>query len=203
MSGLSFLPEFIPKIIDGSKTQTRRLVKEGEFLIEGFEKNPNNIWVFNNNSQRIKWQVGKDYAVQSGRGKPTVLICKDCSLVSANSCLLNIHCHCEDDNWKPLRVRLTAIRRERLLDITEEEAKKEGFEAFNEKLVVETYNTAKWNFLSNFSNLNLGKKLKSMGGKATGGVGWLNKYIEDIVIETKDKKIWNPEVWVLMFEKVV
>ena len=30
---------------------------------------------------RLKWQIGRDYPVQSGQGKPTILICKHCKHV--------------------------------------------------------------------------------------------------------------------------
>ena len=45
-----FTPEHVQMIVEGRKTQTRRVVKSGEELRQ--------------------WEVGRTYAVQPGRGKP-------------------------------------------------------------------------------------------------------------------------------------
>lgn len=64
---MQFQDTLIEKIITGEKTQTRRLVKPGEKLVI------RNGWkTVLLPSGRIKWQVGRDYAVQNGRGKPCV-----------------------------------------------------------------------------------------------------------------------------------
>jgi len=185
MINMIFSPKLYNKpvaelILAGKKTQTRRLVKESEFLIKGFEKNPNNIWVFNNNSQRIKRQVGRDYAVQSGRGKSGLWYCPKCKKVLIKN-KRNYECSCyglsansyngnltEQNimNWKPLRIVITGIRKERLLDISEVDAKKEGFEGIE-------------SFLDAFYSLNpVGKKQKD-------GVFLVSRL--------------NPFVWVLDF----
>jgi hypothetical protein len=50
------------QVLDGNKTQTRRIVKDGDYLID---------WpmpcIFRND--RLLWRVGQIYAVQPGRGK--------------------------------------------------------------------------------------------------------------------------------------
>lgn len=89
-------------VIDGNKTQTRRVVKEGETLhpaaITGLrsidEQKP---WVWTA-KRWLKWQVGRTYAIQSHRSGPALG-----------------------------RFRLTGIRREPLWEITAEDAIKEGY----------------------------------------------------------------------------
>jgi len=72
--------------------------------------------------------------------------------------------------WKPLRIRITGIRKERLLDITEADAKKEGFED-------------KVKFRWAFEKINK----KSMPIECKTNIG-------SLLLD------WNPEVWVLEFE---
>jgi hypothetical protein len=85
------------KVLTGKKTQTRRLVNEGERLLTydrlGF---PHEVLEGGIRRERLKWQVGKSYAVQPGRGKKALG-----------------------------RIRLTGIRRERLQDILGEDARAE------------------------------------------------------------------------------
>lgn len=96
------------KVLSGEKTQTRRIVR------------PDDLPMFHTaNSLRFypdvysgyrgvrktdgtyKWQVGKTYAVQPGRGKPAVA-----------------------------RIRLTVIRREDVRDISDPDIEAEGFDDF-------------------------------------------------------------------------
>ena len=61
-----FKDELCDKVLDGSKTQTRRLVKDGDYL----------MWwpmpcVFNRND-RLRFREAQTYAVQPGRGKHAV-----------------------------------------------------------------------------------------------------------------------------------
>jgi hypothetical protein len=90
-----FKSEFIPKIISGEKTQTRRLVKEGEWLadkdcidlelskpkpfyrFDGIKdtvmqgkqtiRKKNNVTIKKIENCRVKWQVGKEYCVKFKR----------------------------------------------------------------------------------------------------------------------------------------
>ncbi len=87
------------QVLDGTKTQTRRLVKKGERLkIKDplFDPNwplPPTILL----DGQLKWLVGKTYAIQPKRGKKAVG-----------------------------RFRITKIRRERVQDITPEDCSFEG-----------------------------------------------------------------------------
>jgi hypothetical protein len=97
------------QVLDGSKTQTRRISKPGEELrdmpVAALVQYPAVVTftissVFHWNwtpKPRVKWQVGRTYAVQPGRGKKAVG-----------------------------RIRLTGIRQERVQDITEDDARAEG-----------------------------------------------------------------------------
>lgn len=78
----------IDAVLTGEKTQTRRLVGSDHWGIEGQQVITNG---------RLKWQVGKDYAVQPGRSKPSVG-----------------------------RIGITAIRKERLQEIAVEDCIAEG-----------------------------------------------------------------------------
>lgn len=83
------------QVLDGTKTQARRIVESGDTLVEVLGAVRSYSPSYPNG--RIKWQEGKTYAVQPGRGQKEVR-----------------------------RIRITAIRRERLQDISEYDAGEEG-----------------------------------------------------------------------------
>ena len=94
------------QVIDGSKTQTRRLVKSSDELRDldavKFVYHINDGWCGNEGPNpeypgRTKWQVGNTYAVQPGRGKKAIA-----------------------------RILITGIRKERLQDISPEDVMSEG-----------------------------------------------------------------------------
>lgn len=111
---MNFTPDMLELVLSGKKTQTRRPVKETEYgncwRLDGEED-----WEINevladmsDSTSRAKWVVGKDYAVCPGRGKKAVA-----------------------------RMTITRIRKERAIDISEDDARAEGFdsrEAFWDKL---------------------------------------------------------------------
>ena len=84
------------QVLDGTKTQTRRLVKESEKCWDDVtvarlwiaEVVGHDAWTRVWTPYNIKWQVGRTYAVQPGRGKKAVG-----------------------------RIRITKIRRERLQEL--------------------------------------------------------------------------------------
>ena len=212
-------PELIEKIAKGEKTQTRRLVKLKDiFQIGGAVK----VWDEEPGKIKTKWQIGKDYAVQSGRGKKGVYFCSKCKAID----VIEPHCFTgilRDEDAKicfrcgigktgrylgfPLRIRITKIEKQKLHEISIQEATKEGFEPKDEKRIdldtketMSRYLSARWMFLFYFAKLNL---------KHQWSIGDNNKTIFDTT-ETihkvgygkKEPKLWNPDVWVLSFEVV-
>ncbi len=83
-TGLIFRPELVEKILTGEKTETRRKVREGE---------------------ACRYEVGKTYALQPGRGKKAVG-----------------------------RIRITGVRREHLGQMSHHKALREGFTGTGEFL---------------------------------------------------------------------
>jgi hypothetical protein len=89
-------------VLDGSKSETRRIVKPGEWLSDESALGvPVAVYKKPIPYERLKWQVGRTYAIQPGRGQKAVG-----------------------------RIRLLNIRQERLQDITELEAKAEGVKPY-------------------------------------------------------------------------
>jgi len=127
-----FKPELIPKIINKEKTQTRRLMKPEHYVKEfvtgnwqtrGFAE----VGIKGKNGKiKTQWKVGQDYSVQPGRGKCGVKFCSKCGF---HGSLLHWGGDCPNCKIavKPLRHRITKIRKQRLLDISNSDAKKEGF----------------------------------------------------------------------------
>jgi len=161
----------IQDILNNKKSQTRRLVKEGEIGPGDFG---NSVMILKNNIYpgRIKWQVGKSYAVCPGRGKKGLLYCPKCYSISAYSkevwCAIKKN-HKEEIKMKPLRVVIKSIRKEKLNEISLLDAHKEGYKNT-------TY------FIQEFNLINK---------------GW--SYVESFRKVMKDE-MWNPEIWVLEFE---
>jgi hypothetical protein len=120
----------VQEIIEGTKTQTRRVVKGGEFGVP--TKYPNGVYsprlvigevkkwhpIHQPDTARLKWQVGRDYAVVPKRGEP------------------GVWWHPMAKTWRgPTRklsgldveiARITSIHREPLQAITEADAIAEG-----------------------------------------------------------------------------
>jgi hypothetical protein len=148
-----FKKEMIEQILAGKKTMTRRIVKQEEYFDNELSRIPLEkqavIKCFENKLGRIKWQVGRKYSVCLGRGKPQVWYCPFCDswlsgVIKGNILEGEIHFgrfHEHIHKWKPLFIELVAIRKEKLLDISEEDAKREGFKGINE-------------FLNKFSEIN-------------------------------------------------
>jgi len=73
-----FRPELCEKILAGEKTETRRVVKPNERLVKRrrlsqYDCLPDEVVATDETGfGRLKWQVGRRYAVQPGRGKKGV-----------------------------------------------------------------------------------------------------------------------------------
>lgn len=87
------------KVLNGEKTQTRRIRKPGdEFFPEDLGM-PSAVMHKGFSAYRLMWEVGRTYAVQTGRTQPGVA-----------------------------RIRITSIRCEDVREISEADVKAEGFE---------------------------------------------------------------------------
>lgn len=134
----------IDEIISGTKTQTRRVCKSNEFLHGGpFEVDgkqyvsPVSVYMGSIPNERLKWQVGRDYAVSPGRGKPGVWwnhATGEYALPYTTKKYKfdgrqRLKHEMQEDGWQPLRIVLTDIRREPLQAISEADALAEGWPA--------------------------------------------------------------------------
>ena len=136
-----FTPEHVHMIVEGCKTQTRRLVKPGEYMwmgIPGAVTGPppklNYTEVCRENGS-VRFAIEKTYAVQPGRGLPTAKV-KDgrvwmyaprFALADGPSFDFSLEeWHKRSADWHPLRIRITEIRREKLMNISEDDASDEG-----------------------------------------------------------------------------
>ena len=126
----------IQEIIAGTKTQTRRIVKPGESLWTDY-LTPRGGYAPAVVAQRLKWQVGRDYAVSPGRGKPGVFVnfhhpCYGYDIwqgtdpVSTDKGLIDWREFAPRQGYEPLRIVITAIRQEPLQDISPEDVRAEG-----------------------------------------------------------------------------
>lgn len=126
----------IDEILSGQKTQTRRVVKPSEFVYRHGNQNPDGIWAIETvftlidnpeeyeYKDRIKWEVGRTYAVVPKRGKPGARWADTPhGPLWGNR---DFAAMLPEYVWQLLRIRITAIRQERLQDITEADAKAEG-----------------------------------------------------------------------------
>lgn len=95
---MNFRPYLVEKILAGEKTQTRRPVKENEITEHDQGRIASVITVPRAGPDMTRYKLGKDYAVCPGMGKPAVA-----------------------------RIRITGIRFESVYEISEADARAEGF----------------------------------------------------------------------------
>lgn len=68
-----FTPENAQKVMAGEKRETRRIVKDNEFLgLDKDEQAIQTVYRTKDGRAHVKWQVGRTYAVCPGRGKHAV-----------------------------------------------------------------------------------------------------------------------------------
>ena len=96
-----FKNEHCNKVLNGEKTQTRRLFREGDYTWLAPGSAGARITEVCDRNHRVKWQVGRSYAVQPGRGKKAIG-----------------------------RFKLLAIRRELLQNISDDDARQEGIGSY-------------------------------------------------------------------------
>ncbi|MBL8161188.1 MAG: hypothetical protein JNJ61_04325 [Anaerolineae bacterium] len=63
-----FRPELLELILSGDKTQTRRVCKPGEQIVDDATSPDVPVAILDARG-RVKWRVGQTYALQPGRGK--------------------------------------------------------------------------------------------------------------------------------------
>lgn len=136
---MQFNPALIAQILAGRKRQTRRPINGVNYYFDE-QGNPNatdspycdkvsKIVSVTNERGHLRFEVGKSYAAQPGRGLPTALYATypDGSLhyVPPDMGLAGLP---PEAVLKPLRIRVTAIRREDCRQISAADARAEGFE---------------------------------------------------------------------------
>ena len=133
-----FKPEMIDAIVAGKKTQTRRIVRPGEYqryLPSLTFANQAVIAQRGIAGHFTKWEVGRSYAVQPGRGKPGAWWKPKVSCLALPDTWLKNTAGLDyrPDNlggsikgWQPLRIRITAIRREHVGLVSRADAQAEG-----------------------------------------------------------------------------
>ena len=184
-----FKPEHIDLVVMGRKTQTRRVCKHGEILLPyPDESSPMTVRALTNRKEligdRTKWQIGRTYAVQPGRGKPGAWWL-DCStprwgLPGTTREAVGTPYTVGNEfskrmGWQPLRIRITSIRQERLQDISKDDVVAEGVGAytFAAGILSENPPDPRWKFIERWDTIN-----------TRAGDRWAD----------------NPLVWVLDFE---
>lgn len=138
-----FKQEMIDAILTGKKTQARRVANDDDMTLFAPDGSTRAVYTLDKHGKlRMKWRVEQSYAIQPGRGKGGIYA------RLAMSGKYEWQTTQPDGNggaqWKPMRIRITAIRRELLHAITESDAQAEGVEsvaAYRE--LWERINTAK------------------------------------------------------------
>ena len=115
-----FKKEMLPKIAADVKTQTRRPVRDNAFeVVEDGQIRK----VMLGAQMRVKWEVGRDYGCQPGRGMHTVKWWPSTKAVA----IREFYPAASLINAVPLRIRITRIRKEDAREISGADVLAEGF----------------------------------------------------------------------------
>jgi len=116
-------------ILEGKKWETRRPVKPGEIAFD-HDYHFNVIQCVTTNTGRVKWEVGKTYAVQPGRGQKAVA-----------------------------RRKLLAIRQERLQEMSLDDCAAEGIPqyTFARGCLSKTPPDPRWKYIELWNSINTRK----------------------------------------------
>lgn len=157
-------------ILQGRKTQTRRLVKPGEEI--GWRNS--SVFVCTP-AGRMKWAVGRTYAVVPKRGEPAIWWQQTADGLACQQPGKNSGEHADEletAGYQQMRIRILGIRKERLQALSEGDAIAEGW------------------------------RPPEPGGEFEDPVEWY-KFLWDFINNRAGVR-WDddPEVWVLTFELV-
>jgi hypothetical protein len=171
-------------ILEGDKSMTRRIVKPNELgNVWNEDGIINEVLIKRDGKQSLcKWCVGKTYAAMTGRGKPAAWWREVDGRIETNIPQYdplpkpwNDHGVRETlamHGFQQLRVKITAIRQERLQDITEADAVAEGCSPVSAERL-QAYESARDTYAQLWDSINTRK-----------GTRWAD----------------NPRVWALTFE---
>lgn len=130
--------QLVQLVIEGKKRQTRRPIKAGEALvtIDGVKT------VLAGNGKRIKYQVGRDYSLQYGRGLPTRYWHEKHGLLTQSDFLANESIHgknfvgwpLSNAGFRPLKIKLMDVWAEDVRTISYHDSLAEGFSNHDEFL---------------------------------------------------------------------
>lgn len=135
---MQFTPDRTIQIIEGKKTQTRRPVHEGDYTWicgQHDEKtlHYSQVMSVTNGVHRVRFERGKTYAVQPGRGKPALFYMPgEFTLSGKNEIITPLRLSTSiDEAAAPVlqaRIRLLEIWREDVANISLDDAIAEGFD---------------------------------------------------------------------------
>jgi hypothetical protein len=127
-------------VLNGTKTETRRICKPGEWLAASLLGAPQAVYVGRLPHERLKWMVGRTYAVQTGRGNPGLYYKRTAAGLSVwnwdslPQSRMPRNIKTIPSEYIAARIRLLEIRQERLQDIDDIGALMEGIEGWKGEL---------------------------------------------------------------------